>query len=130
MKILKATLPSLRNSNKVCLVTGGFNYDILKYKHNPVINEFLNLMYSNFFQPCILEPTGVVLNSRPSLIDNIYINKYDKTIHSANFLDKGTDDMPNKIKSILYKKYLQKQGIFWYRSINNININTVFKYGI
>ena len=52
-------------------------------------------MYANFFRSCILEPTRVVLNSRPSLIDNIYVNIYDKTNHSGNFLDKVTDDMPN-----------------------------------
>ena len=82
---LKTTLHSLRNSNKICLVAGDFNYDILKYEHNPIINVFLNLMHSNFFQPCILEPTRVILNSWPSLIDNIYINTYDKTIHNGNF---------------------------------------------
>ena len=64
-------------------------------EHNPVINEFLNLMYSNFFQPRILEPTRVVLSSWPSLSNNIYINTYDKTIHSSNFSDKVTDHMPN-----------------------------------
>ena len=95
MKNLKTTLHSLRNNNKICLVAGDFNYDILKYEHKPVINEFLNLMYSNFLQPCILEPTRVVLNSRTSLIDNIYINTYDKTIHFGNFLDKVTNHMPN-----------------------------------
>ena len=72
----------MRN-NEIFLVAG----DILKYEHNPV-NEFLNFMYSNLFQQCILEPTRVVPNSRPSLIDNIYINTYDKPIHSAIFLDK------------------------------------------
>ena len=60
---LKTTLHSLRNNNNICLVACGFNYDILKYEYNPVINEFLNLIYSNFFQPCILEPTRVVLDS-------------------------------------------------------------------
>ena len=52
-------------------------------------------MHSNFFQPCILEPTRVVLNSRPSLIDNIYMNTYDKKIHRGNILDNVTDHMPN-----------------------------------
>ena len=86
---------SLRNNNKNCLVAGDFNYDILKYEHNPVINEFLNLMYSNLFQSRILEPARVVLNSQPSLIDNIYINTCEKTIHSGHFLHKVTDHMPN-----------------------------------
>ena len=91
---LKTTLHSLRNNNKISSVAGGFNYDILKYEHNPVINEFLDLMYS-FSQPCILEQKRVVLNSQPNLIDNIYINIYGNTTHSGNFLDKVTDHMPN-----------------------------------
>ena len=37
----------------------------------------------------------MVLKSWPSLIDNIYINTYDKTIHRSNFLDKVTDHMPS-----------------------------------
>ena len=59
---LKTTLHCLRNNNKICLAAGDFNYDFLKYEQDPIIYEFLNLMYSNFFQPCILEPTRVVLN--------------------------------------------------------------------
>ena len=43
----------------------------------------------------ILEPTRVVLNSKPALIDNVYISTYDKTIHSSNFLNKLTDHMPS-----------------------------------
>ena len=46
---LKATLHSLKNNNKICLVAGDFNHDIPKCEHNPVINEFLNLTYYNFF---------------------------------------------------------------------------------
>ena len=41
---LKTTFQSLRNNNKVCLNVGDFKYDILKYEHNSVINEFLNLL--------------------------------------------------------------------------------------
>ena len=80
----------MRNNNKICLVAGDLNYDILKYEHNPVINEF-----PFFFQPWILEPTRVVLNSRPSLTDNIYINTYDKTIYRGNVLDKVIYHMSN-----------------------------------
>ena len=36
-----------------------------------------------------VKPTFILTN-----IDNIYINTYDKTIHSVNFLDNVTNDMP------------------------------------
>ena len=52
-------------------------------------------MHSNFLQPTILEPTRIVSNNRPSLIDNIFINTYDKPIHSRNFINKISDHMPN-----------------------------------
>ena len=82
---LKETLTKLRNSNKVAVATGDFNYDILKYEKNSIISEFLNLMYSNFLRPCIVEPTRIVANNRPSLIGNIFINT--KKIDSGNITD-------------------------------------------
>lgn len=91
----RSYIASLINNNNICLAAGDFNFDNLKYEHSSVINEFLNLVYSNFFQPCILEPTKVVLNSRPSLLGNIYIDTYDKAIHRDNSLDKVTDRTPN-----------------------------------
>ena len=60
-----------------------------------IFSEFLNLMYSNFLQPCILEPTRIVANNRPSIISNIFINTIDKNIDSGNIIDKVSDHMPN-----------------------------------
>ena len=75
-------------------------------------------MYSNFLQPCILEPTRIVGDNRPSLIDNIFINTYDKPILSGNFINKISDHMPNfaivrdlKIK-IRDMKILKKKNIY------------------
>ena len=52
-------------------------------------------MYSNFFQPCILEPTRITSNNRPSLLDNIFINTHDKEVYSGNIIDKISDHIPN-----------------------------------
>ena len=92
---LKENLGKIKNKNKTTIITGDFNYDILKFEFNKTIANFLNLMYSNFLQPTILEPTRIVSNNRPSLIDNIFINTYDKPIHSGNFINKISDHMPN-----------------------------------
>ena len=92
---LNETLTKLRNSNKVTVVTGDFSYDILKYEKNSIINEFLNLMYYSFLRPCILEPTRIVANKRPILIDNIFINTIDTKIDSGNIIDKVSDRMPD-----------------------------------
>ena len=60
------------------IIAGDFNYDLLTLEKNIYAYEFINIMLSNFLQPCILEPTRVVNNNRPSLVDNIFINSIEK----------------------------------------------------
>ena len=36
--------------------------------------NFLDTMLTNNLQPCILEPTRITNNCKPSLVDNIFIN--------------------------------------------------------
>ena len=107
---LKTNLEKIKNSNKIIVVTGDFNYDILKYGYNSIINDFIYLMYSHFLQPCILEPTRIVNNNRPSLLDNIFTNTHNKILNSGNLLDKISDHMPNFliIENILEPKKHQK----------------------
>ena len=63
-------------------------------------------MYSNFLRPCILEPTRIVANNRPSIINNIFIN--NKKIDSGNIINKVSDHMPN---FILVKDIIETQNI-------------------
>ena len=67
-------------------------------------------MSSNFLQPCITKPTRTVKYNRPSLVDNIFVNIYDKEIHSGNIIDKITDHLPNFviIKNMRNKLQTQK----------------------
>ena len=68
-------------------------------------------MYSNFLQPCITEPTRILLGNRPSLVDNIFINIIDKNLHSGNLLDKLTDHLPNFVIIENMNKKTRKQKI-------------------
>ena len=52
-------------------------------------------MYSNLFQPFIIEPTRTVARNKPSLVDNIFINSSIRTLHAGNFIDKISDQLPN-----------------------------------
>ena len=79
------------------MICGDFNYDLLKHEFNAHINEFINIMSSSPLQPCIAKPTRIVSYNRPSLVDNIFANTYDKTIFSGNLLDKITDHLPDFI---------------------------------
>ena len=107
---LKENLHKLGNNNKITIVARDFNFDLLKYDYNNLTNDFLSIMYSNFFQPCILEPTRITSNNRPSLLDNIFINTHDKEVYSGNIIDKISDHMPNFaiINNIFHKKRNQK----------------------
>ena len=97
MENLKATLKKIKNRNKHIIICSDCNYDLLKYEHNEYINEFLNTMSSNFLQPCNTKPTRIVNYNRPSLVDNIFVNIYDKQIHSGNIIDKIANHLQNFI---------------------------------
>ena len=61
----------------------------------PYVNEFLNTIYSNFLQTCITEPTRAPGKNRQTLINNLFVNIYDKQLFAGNFLDKLSDHLPN-----------------------------------
>ena len=63
-------------------------------------------MASNFLQPCITEPTRIIQGNRPSIVDNIFTNIFDKELYSGNLLDKITDHLPN----FLIIKKIKKQS--------------------
>ena len=77
----------------------------LKTEYNDYVREFVDIMYCNYFQHCILEPTSILKNLRASLIDNIFTNVSvgDRNIHSRNFLDIITEQLSNFV--IIEKLY-------------------------
>ena len=105
---MKENLHKLSNNNKITIVARDFNFDLLKYDYKNLTYDFLSIMYSNFFQPCILEPTRITSNNRPSLLDNIFINTLDKDVYSGNIIDKISDHMPNFAIIVFHKKRNQK----------------------
>ena len=107
---MKENLHKLSNNNKITIVARDINFDLLKYDYKNLTYDFLSIMYSNFFQPCILEPTRITSNNRPSLLDNTFINTHDKDVYSGNIIDKISDHMPNFaiINNIFHKKRNQK----------------------
>ena len=112
----------LKKENKLSLITGDFNYDLLKCHNNDTCNNFINNMYSNSFQPCITEPTRIVANNTPSILDNIFINVLDKHVISGNFLSKISDHLPNfvMIYDVLPKKSKTKRQI---RDFSNFHVD-------
>ena len=91
---ITSTLNKVKNENKNILICGDFNYNLLNLETDEMARNFINLMYENFFQPCILRPTRVLSYCKPSLGDNIFINNTNQPI-SGNIIDKISDHMPN-----------------------------------
>ena len=52
-------------------------------------------MYSNFLHPCITEPTRFIKKQKPSLIDNIFLNFFNKKMINGNLFDKISDHLPS-----------------------------------
>ena len=104
----------IHKENKLIIITGDFNYNLLKCNVNEEISNFLNCMYTNLLQPYIIYPARFVGNAKPSLIDNIFSNAINREIFSGNITDKISDYMPNFIiiqdykKSELHEKYYKR----------------------
>ena len=93
---LKKTLKILnKEKKKNVIIAGDFNLDLLKYDNDICVSRFLNLMLENNLNPCITEPTRIIDTSKPSLIDNIFVNNINNTT-SGNILEKiSYDHLPN-----------------------------------
>ena len=67
-------------------------------------------MNSNLDLPCITEPTRIVDKQKPTLIDNIFVNRFGKELKSGNLIKEISDCLPNftNIKNINKKTSKQK----------------------
>ena len=92
---LTTSLQKINKEQKLVMITGDFNINLVNYKKNKLTTEFLDLMFSNFYQPHILYPTRVVDNAKPSLLDNIFTNNIGHEPISGNLTNKISDHMPN-----------------------------------
>ena len=95
IKYLNNTFKKIKKENKKIILTGDFNYNLMKHETKKDVSEFINLMFSNLMQPHILGPSRMRVGSRPSLIDNIYLNDIEIECTSGNLYGKISDHMPN-----------------------------------
>ena len=117
---LRQTINKIKISNKYIIICGDFNYNLLHYEHNKYVNEFISKMFSNFLHPCTTEPDRLIKKQKPSLINNIFVNFFNKKIISGNLFDKISDHLPSfvVIKNINNKQIIRK---FKIRDMKNFN---------
>ena len=95
LKCLETVLNKIGRENKLVILSGDFNLNLLKFDKIPCADSFLNLMLANFLKPLIIQPTRINDTSTPSLIDNIFINSLQLNAVSGNLIDKVSDHLPN-----------------------------------
>ena len=95
LEYINNTLLKIKKEGKYILITGDFNYNLLKHDKDNQVEQFLGIMLSHFCQPHIVYPTRVVDNAKPSLVDNIFLNTIEHNPLSGNLTSKITDHMPN-----------------------------------
>ena len=84
-------LPQLMNK-QVCTM-GDFNINSLNYDSHTPTFDFMNILLSNSFLPCITHPTRISNNSA-TVIDNIFTNSTNSKIISGNILTHISEHFP------------------------------------
>ena len=97
LEYLNTISSKLRKEKKTVFITGDFNINLLNIDSDDYTENFINLMLSNFFQPHILQPTRIIDNNRPSLIDNVFLNSIEHETLSGNLITKISDHLPSFI---------------------------------
>ena len=71
---------------------------------------FVDIMYENFLQPCIIKPSRIINDQKLSIVDNIFTNIINKNITSGNLFSKISDHMPNfiLIENLVHKPKRRK----------------------
>ena len=96
IKLSSLIFKKIKDNNKTKIICGDFNYNLLNHEYNSHMRNFINIMHSHFFQPCITEPKRTAGRNKPSLIDNIIINTCTKSRNvGGNIIDKISDHLPN-----------------------------------
>ena len=83
-KYIDSTLDKLNKERKEIYICGDFNIDLLKLNENNTHMEFYSLLNSHGLLPFITQPSRVVDNQIPSLIDNIFSSNISDAVQSGN----------------------------------------------
>ena len=104
-----SVIGKINQEGKLCLISGDFNINLLKYDKHPLTEDFINTLGSFFLEPHILKPTRITSHSS-TLIDNIFFNSIEYQTISGNLLHDLTDHLPNftSLRSLLFQDIKRK----------------------
>ena len=119
---LSNLLDNLSGGNKIVVLLGDFNADLLKYDKDCNVSDFLNTMYSNLLLPHITSPTCITINSK-TLIDNIFSNNYDSSFTSGNLVTTLSDHHAQFLLMEFQTKRMDNEKIQIFRDFSKIENN-------
>ena len=73
---LTNAMDQISKENKICILTGNFNINLLNYESHTPTDEFINNLGVFCYQPHIIQPIRITDHSA-TLIDNIYFNSIE-----------------------------------------------------
>ena len=124
VELMRPTVKQITKEKKPCQLMGDFNINLLSSVQNTDGAEFFNEMTSFNFMPLITAPTRVTSRSK-SLIDNIFVNRYDHNIISGNILVGISDHMPQFALIPEVKKPTNKTFVTFKRNFRKVNIENL-----
>ena len=89
-QFLNPTLDKLNKSKSKVIITGDFNYDLIKYESHKNTSDFYDMLSSYSYKPCILQPSRVTSHSN-TLIDNIFVNQSNCSSDGGNLTSSISD---------------------------------------
>ena len=120
-------LSLISDEGKKCYLAGDYNINLLKYKNDNTVTEFISTCYTKLFFNSIDKPTRVT-HATATLIDHIWSNDYNEHISSGIIYNKITDHFP--IFAIYNSEECHtsntetRDNIVTYRNYGMDNINT------
>ena len=87
---------------KRLVLLGDFNINLLDYKNNNEVKNFVDILQSNLIAPTINLPTRVSTQSS-TLIDNMFISLFNTEIYAGNLLVRISNHMPQVL--IIYNEF-------------------------
>ena len=107
LEYIENLLDVLEMENKMVILCGDFNYNLLDMRHDNNVLNFNNLLSAYCYFPTIFKPTRIQ-NEKQSILDNFYINELSYHEKSGVFIDDLSDHLPIHL-SLTVKDSIAKQ---------------------
>ena len=120
---LELTLDKIEKENKICLLSGDFNYNLLDIVNDKKALSFYNLMSSYGCFPTISLATRIQ-NGKKSLLDNIFVNDLTVVHDSGIVIDDLSDHFPIFVNLDIEQSNVQERKqriVFDEKKVDDLN---------